>query len=189
MGNATRNETSRLHRHRVVASSLVVLGCLLTLAACGSAGTSTASNTAARSSGRSQFLQFSECMRSHGVANFPDPSSSGGIQISAGSGVNPFSPAFKAAQSVCRKLLPGGGPGGAPSAQAKRQLLAIAQCMRAHGVPDFPDPTTTPPSSPAGYSQVLGRGGVFLAVPNTIDTASPAYTQAAAQCRFGLSKP
>lgn len=64
-------------------------------------------------------------------------------------------------------------------------MLAISTCMRAHGVTGFPDPTTSPPSSTNGYSQVTGRGGVFLAVPDTINPDSPAYRQAAAACRFG----
>jgi hypothetical protein len=126
-------------------------------------------------------------MRSHGVSNFPDPSAGGNIQIS-GSGINLDSPAFKAAQSACSKLLPGGGPAGhgPPSAQARAQMLAVSECMRAHGVTGFPDPTTTPPASITGYSQVIGRGGVFLAVPATINVRSPVYTQAAAACRFGM---
>jgi hypothetical protein len=57
-------------------------------------------------------------------------------------------------------------------------MLGISECMRAHGVTGFPDPTTTPPASPSGYSQVIGRGGVFLAVPDTINTGSPVYRQA-----------
>jgi hypothetical protein len=32
---------------------------------------------------------------------------------------------------------------------------------------------------------MIGRGGVMIAVPDTIKTGSPAYTQAAAACRFG----
>jgi hypothetical protein len=65
-------------------------------------------------------------------------------------------------------------------------MLGISECMRAHGVTGFPDPTTTPPASPSGYSQVIGRGGVFLAVPDTINTGSPVYRQAVAACRFGV---
>jgi hypothetical protein len=126
-------------------------------------------------------------MRTHGLSNFPDPSPGGGIQITIGSGLNPFSPAFKAAQSSCRKLLPGGGPPpqGPPSAQTTEQMLAISKCMRAHGVTGFPDPTTTPPSGASGYSQVIGHGGLFLAVPATIDSNSPAFKQAATACHFG----
>ena len=56
--------------------------------------------------------------------------------------------------------------------------------MRQHGVIGFPDPTFTPPSSPAGYSIVEDRGGVILAVPGTIDPQSPAFAQAAKVCHF-----
>jgi hypothetical protein len=125
-------------------------------------------------------------MRSHGVPNFPDPSAGGGIHITVGAGINPFSPAFKAAHAACKQDLPGGGPGGAPSGQAKEQMLAISRCMRAHGVTGFPDPTATPPSSPNGHGEVIGSGGVFLIVPDTINPDSPAYRQAAAACGFGF---
>jgi hypothetical protein len=127
-------------------------------------------------------------MRSHGVPNFPDPSSGGGgIQISSSSGINPFAPAFKAAQSQCAKLLPGGGPGahGPPSEQAKQLMLALSRCMRAHGVSGFPDPTLSPPADPAADSIAMGRGGVFLAVPRTINTGSPVFQSAAKACGFG----
>jgi len=163
------------------------LSCAVAIAGCGS---SSKSSTAAASSIESAGLRFAACMRSHGLPSFPDPSSGGGgfhIQITPGSGINPFSPAFKAAQSACSKLLPGGGPGanGPPSAQAKEQMLATSECMRAHGVTGFPDPTTTPPTGPNGYGQVIGHDGVFIAVPDTINTGSPVYKQAATACRFG----
>jgi hypothetical protein len=132
---------------------------------------------------RDAFLAFSECMRSHGVPNFPDPSSGGGIHL--GSGMNPLSPAFKSAQASCKKLLPGGGPGAEhPSAQAEAQTLRISECMRQHGVSGFADPTLSPPSNPAGYSILEDRGGVVLAVPNTINPSSPVFKQAAATCGF-----
>jgi hypothetical protein len=161
---------------------IAAAGCALLIGACGSS-----SKPSAASSHRSQFLAFSACMRSHGVPNFPDPSSGGGggIHFTAGSGINPFSPSFKSAQGRCSKLLPGGGPANhKPSEQDKEAMLRISQCMRDHGVTDFPDPTLTPPSSPAGYSQLIDRGGVILAVPNTIDVQSPAYQHAATACHF-----
>jgi hypothetical protein len=167
-------------RRAGVAIAVVVSAAVI--GACGSSGTKT---TAAAAGGR--FLAFSQCMRSHGVPNFPDPSSGGGLSINIGAGLNPASPAFKTAQSACSKLLPGGGPGaGPPSAQAKAQMLAVSECMRAHGVTGFPDPTTGPPASPSGYSQVIGRGDVFIAVPDTIDASSPVYRRAASACRFGI---
>ncbi len=63
-------------------------------------------------------------------------------------------------------------------------MLQISQCMRRHGISGFPDPTVSPPSSPAGHSAVLGHGGVFLAIPSAIDTQSPAFKQAAVVCGF-----
>jgi len=121
-------------------------------------------------------------MRAHGVSDFPDPSPSGGIHLT--SGMNPFSPAWRAAQASCKHKLPGGGPPDHPSAQAKAQMLAISECMREHGISSFPDPTLSPPSSPVGYSLVMDRGGVALAVPKTIDPSSPAFRQAAVACKF-----
>jgi hypothetical protein len=149
--------------------------------ACGLSGTP--KPAAAAGSG----LAFASCMRSHGVPNFPDPSGGGGIQIQSGSGINPQSPAFQSAQSQCAKLMPGGGPGrhGPPSAQAKREMLAMSECMRAHGVSGFPDPTLTPPTNLGSFSIALGRGGVFLAVPRTINTTTPVFQSAASACRFG----
>lgn len=176
-------------RIRRLARLLTLAACLAGLSACGSTSSeaNSSGSSGSDSAGYSAFLSFSECMRAHGVTNFPDPSPGGGIQLNAASGVNPFSPAFKAAQAKCNKLLPGGGPGagGQPSASAERGMLATSRCMRAHGVSGFPDPTTTPPSSPEGDSIVLGGGHVFLVVPATIDTASPAFERAASACGFG----
>jgi hypothetical protein len=65
---------------------------------------------------RAQMLKFSVCMRSHGLADFPDPTvSEGGVQLSLGdkrsSSLNPNSPVFQAAQKACQSLMPG-PPGG-----------------------------------------------------------------------------
>ena len=177
--------TESMPRHRVT-RGLAALGCAVAIAACGgSASDSTVTGSTASPSTTAAFVKFSACMRADGVPNFPDPTGGGGIQISSSSGINVDSPAFKAAQSKCRHLLPGGGPPtGPPSAQAKLAALKISQCMRRHGISDFPDPTTKMPSSPAGYSEVLNRGGAVLAVPSTINVQSPAYQQAAAACGF-----
>lgn len=55
---------------------------------------------------RQAALAHARCMRQHGVPNFPDPSfSSGGQGLtvrSGGSGLNPRSPAFQAAQKICQ---------------------------------------------------------------------------------------
>jgi hypothetical protein len=159
-----------------------IIGCALAITACGTSG----SKSSHTGSGRTRFLAFSECMRSHGVPNFPDPSAGGGIKIAQGSNINPFSPSFKTAQAQCQKLLPGGGPPRGVSEQQKQQMTRTSECMRAHGVTGFPDPTTTPPTNPQNYSIVEGiggpSGGLFLLVPKTIDVNSPAFKQAAKAC-------
>jgi hypothetical protein len=154
--------------------------CVLAIAGCGSSGPKPGD-----SSHRGSFLAFSECMRSHGVPGFPDPSPRGGINLD-GTGVNPFSPAFKTAQASCKKLLPGGGPGSQQATeQQKQQLVAISECMRSHGVPGFPDPTTKRPTSPQGYSIVEDiASNLFLVVPSTINPSSPAFQKAASACKF-----
>lgn len=55
-------------------------------------------------------LEFARCMRSHGVPTFPDPflSSRGGNQQVRLSGVNPRSPAFRAAAKACGGFGPKG---------------------------------------------------------------------------------
>jgi hypothetical protein len=165
------------------------LTCGLLVAACGS------SSKPATDPGKGypQALAFSRCMRSHGLPSFPDPSTNGhGIQLSASpnSGVDPGSPAFQAAQKACQHLMPGGGPTtGHPSAQDKEQMLQVSQCMRAHGITDFPDPTTSQPSPGRGFGLAIGRNGVFLAIPRSIDIQSPAFRRAAAACNFGPKIP
>lgn len=88
-------------------------------------------------------LKFSQCMRAHGVKNFPDPNSQGAIQISPDSGIDSGTAVFRSAAQACQKNIGGGkGPQLTPAqqARAKRQALAFSACMRKHGVPDFPDP-------------------------------------------------
>jgi len=67
-------------------------------------------------------LANAHCMREHGIANFPDPTfdENGGaqIRIGRGSGINPESPKFQAAQKECEKTMPeldGDDPDGGPS--------------------------------------------------------------------------
>jgi hypothetical protein len=118
-------------------------------------------------------------MRAHGVPNFPDPSSGGGINIAPGSGLNPQSPAFQSAQQACQKLLPSKGQPPKMSASERQAALRFARCMRAHGEPDFPDPTETVPQ---GATRVLALRGMVFALRPGIDPRSPAFERAAASC-------
>jgi hypothetical protein len=114
-------------------------------------------------------LEFSQCMRSHGITNFPDPGSNGEVAISVGSGVQVKSPAFQEAQDACAKFA---GNTGTPAEQARDEtdLLRYASCMRSHGITDFPDPVRTIDGA---------YGFVFV----NVDFSTPAYQSAHQVCQ------
>lgn len=63
-----------------------------------------------RSNGNQQArLAFAQCMQTHGVPNFPEPTSGGAIV--APSGVDRNSLTYQAAFNACRSKLPGNGNG------------------------------------------------------------------------------
>lgn len=158
-------------------AAVIVLA--LVLVACG-AESSAGHGTAAAHADPA--LQLARCMRAHGVSNFPDPGAGGPVVVP--SGVNADAPAFVSAQRACARLLPGGATSPQASASTRAEMLTVARCVRAHGVPDFPDPTASPPSSAAPHTGVaLGRGGCFLVVR---DPNAPAFKHAAAVCHFPL---
>jgi hypothetical protein len=144
------------------------LAAALAVTGCGSSESAKSGNA----TGRQQFLAFSVCMRSHGVPDFPDPSSRGGIDLVLGSGLDPASPSFQSAQRSCKHLLPHGGPPAHETEGQKLPDLAFARCMRAHGVPDYPDPTTS-------IGNRFFRG---TPLPAGIDPGSPAFRKASAAC-------
>jgi hypothetical protein len=149
-------------------------------------------NTSVSDTGPPSALAFARCMRSNGVTNFPDPNPGGGFEFHA-SPADISSPAFRTAQAKCQRFMPGGGPlspGPPPSAQTMAQLRRIAVCMREHGVPQFPDPRSTPPPQSSvnlgQYREITNYMGAILLYPATIDMQSPAYTQALSACGAGF---
>lgn len=165
----TRAEDWRTTLRARVVTWLACAAGVLALAACGStiAGSGTAAIVASSRTG--QALAFSQCMRSHGLPNFPDPSN-GAILLGPSAHINPQSPSFQSAQHACQKLIPGFKGGGPIPAAVRERLLAMARCMRSHGVPNFPDPT-------------FSGGGVAVGAKNLgIDPRSPAFQQAARAC-------
>ncbi|HWF53808.1 MAG TPA: hypothetical protein VG223_04240 [Solirubrobacteraceae bacterium] len=149
-----------------ISLGLAMLGCAVALAACGGTGTSAATTTGAR--GTASGIKFANCMRSHGVPNFPDPSPNGTVAIN---GFDPQSPSVQSAQTTCIKLRGGGGSPPQVSAAHKARLIAISKCMRTHGVPNFPDPTF--PTGGGAHIRVGGPG---------LNLRSPAFQKAAAEC-------
>jgi hypothetical protein len=108
-------------------------------------------------------------MRSHGVANFPDPDGQGefpSFQLAAGVSRQTAS----SAERSCQHLLPNGSGGGAGSPN-QRQLLELARCMRSHGFPTFPDPT-------------VSGGNIGINFTGTgIDPNAPQFRAAQTTCR------
>jgi hypothetical protein len=93
-------------------------------------------------------VKFAECMRSHAVSKFPDPGASGKFtidQVANGSSLDTSSPTFTQALSACKSLEPAGFTGGTRSSQQQSAALKFAQCIRANGVTDFPDPAAGQP--------------------------------------------
>jgi hypothetical protein len=148
------------------------MACIALLAAaCGGGGSSPAASATAGSTYYQKAIAYSHCMRSYGVPNFPDPNSQGDFPpIQTGrNGVS--QQAVLSAQNACRHLQPGGGAGTPQQQQSKlTQALNFTRCMRAHGVPKFPDPT------------VAGNGGMGYNLSG-VDTHSPQYQSANHACQ------
>jgi hypothetical protein len=132
---------------------------------------SDSSGSASSSGRRGALVAFAACMRKHGLPNFPDPKAVGrGYRLTIGSenGIDTNSPQFKNALQACKKVLPNGGTA-SPQDQAKhlQEALKYAVCIRAHGVPDFPDPKPS------------GNGGIELGET----PSSPQFKTAQKACR------
>ena len=117
-------------------------------------------------------LKFTQCMRAEGV-DMPDPGAGNQDALPAGNAVpdgTPLSAADKkaaAAMDKCRKFLPAGGEDMKPSQADIAQARAVAKCMRANGVPDFPDPDPV-----TGMTQLNARLG-----------EDPTYDKASEKCQ------
>jgi hypothetical protein len=122
-------------------------------------------------------LAYVNCMRSHGVANFPDPPANGTLNVTfamggkdgspRSSGINRNSSRYISAYLTCQHLLPGGVPTAAQNQEALTKGVEFAECMRSHGMSNFPDPTT------AGVVR-LGAG---------VDPGSPQFQSAQKKCQ------
>jgi hypothetical protein len=177
----------RLRRARVTVVVTGTAGLALLAAACstgspaagGSASSSSAVSTGSGSSAQTtELLAYASCMRSHGVPNFPDPASNGGIPkqgvISAEDGVS--NAQVQAAQNACKHLLPAGGSlSGLPvqtiTAQEQQDYLKAVACMRSHGITNFPEPSF--------------RGGQveFPMLQHLVDLSSPQFARAYHVCQ------
>jgi hypothetical protein len=153
---------------RAAATVAASLGLAVLAVGCG-AGDHSPGSSASSSRLLAQFAAYSRCMRSHGVSNYPDPTTSGGIGIALPHSFNTNSPAYLAASQKCKALAPVGHPttGSADNIAAEDRA---ARCMRSHGLPSFPDPNSQ---------------GVFDR--SKFDEGSPAFKAAYNACKSVIS--
>ncbi|MBV8064761.1 MAG: hypothetical protein JOY73_04500 [Actinobacteria bacterium] len=153
--------------------------CVLLAAGCGGGkngasiaqvGSTTTATATASSSGA--LLAFSQCMRSNGVASFPDPQgyADGNPKLTVhnlGTG-----PRVMSALRACTHLLPtgNGSQQAPPSRQQIAAELSFARCMRSHGLANFPDPN--------GQGQL----SVEMVIAQGIDVHSPAVLRIVTAC-------
>jgi hypothetical protein len=144
-----------MRRHLLVAAPLLALG--LALSGCAGQGgesptVATAGNGApaaeesAAPSDEDKAREFAACMREEGV-DLPDPQPAtgagpgakggGGFAVKVEGGDKEK---VNAAMEKCRPLLPNGGEMKPLTPEQLERQRELAKCMRANGVPDFPDP-------------------------------------------------
>jgi hypothetical protein len=134
-----------MNRRRWPLAALALIAMVALISACGStapAGSgsgSSAGNTTV--SKREKAVKFAECVRAHGVPHFPDPDASGNYNF----GVDVSEAVFAAAVNACKALQPPGSLSGKRSSTQQSAALRFAECVRANGVPDFPDPANGQP--------------------------------------------
>ncbi len=143
------------------------------------AGCGGAAHASSPSKVLSAALGYANCMRSHGVPDFPDPNGQGEFQLHSifenghptrGEDLVPSSPAFQGAEQACGSF----GSAGrqvtkAQEEQAFKQALQAAVCMRANGVPGYPDPK-------------LIDGSIDQEFNGKFDPDAPAFQRAAGKC-------
>lgn len=168
-----RNAARKRRLRRTSSMAVLVTAVALVAGACGGSdkegdgGDSAASSqSTSQSSEKTQMLAYAKCMRSNGVADFPDPQAQGGLTLPKG--VDPKSDAFKKADDQCKSQRPDRGGSGEGGDAPSQEQLDFAKCMRENGVPKFPDPQS------AGGMLEQGSG---------IDIKSPEYQKANEACK------
>jgi hypothetical protein len=144
-------------------------------AGCGSKDTAHTSATASpkRASAREKAVRFAECIRAHGVADFPDPNARNEFEY----GVSVTPAVWKRATTACKDLQPPGTLSSKRTHREQSDALKFAQCMRDNGVKDFPDPANGEPLVDTTKIPSLGDRS-----PRT----DPVFAPAMDKCRVAL---
>ncbi|NUU21371.1 MAG: hypothetical protein HOV68_07620 [Streptomycetaceae bacterium] len=101
-----------------------------------------ASSKAPAKSDQDMMLEYAKCMRANGIPQFADPEVGDGAgRMMLPDGVDPQK--AKETSEKCKQYLPNGGENNRKPDDPKlvEQMKKFAECMRANGVPNFPDPS------------------------------------------------
>jgi hypothetical protein len=120
--------------------ALIGAGCSNGSAENGETGT-TGSGADKKLSARDKAVKFAECIRAHGVRDFPDPNEKNQFQY----GVSVTPKVWTRATTSCKDLQPPGTLSAKRTPKQQSASLRFAQCVRDHGVKDFPDPVNGEP--------------------------------------------
>ena len=147
-------------------------------------GAASSSATAQRPAARARVRQVHARQRR---AQLPGPERRGGLTLSGDRRHQSVIARVPGGAGEVPEASAGGGPPGPgttthPSAQTLSKLLRIAECLRRHGVHQFPDPQTFVPSNIAGTDEITDFDGAILLFPTTINLQAPAYRQALTAC-------
>ncbi len=163
------------HSRRAVLLPAAFASLALLAAGCGSSSSSSSTTSPSFTGFATAAYKYAGCMRNHGLAGFPDPHVVNQpprvmIMQSVPPGLEGTS-RFAAAKAACRGILPTPKDNPAQSAAQqqtrKRDLLAFAQCLRSHGLPNFPDPN----SEGRLTLQMVSAAGVDLHAPAVLPAA------------------
>lgn len=107
-------------------------------------------------------LKFAECMRGQGI-DMPDPGQGQqGGTLRFGENADPKK--VDAALQQCKQYAPNGGESIKLDAEQLAKMREFAKCMRANGVPDFPDPDADGQVRIDKYRGVIGDPAMKPAV-------------------------
>ena len=111
-------------------------------AGCGSnAPSETGTGGNKKAADRAKAVKFAECMRENGVSDFPDPNARNQFEY----GVSVTAAVWDKATTACKNLQPSGTLSAKRTPKQQSASLRFAQCIRDHGVKDFPDPVNGEP--------------------------------------------
>jgi hypothetical protein len=117
------------------------------LAGCGGGGSQAATATTGQPDAAAVLREFVQCARDNGMPNLPDLRLDANGQIEIPAGLPEAPPSVERACRAIFERLPasarGDAEGGGDTARPPTDiqgLLRFAQCMREHGVPEWPDP-------------------------------------------------